>query len=343
MTYSLQLIRHPSFMFAASDRNKSNRNENASASRGLQNIHGVKIQYQCLEESNLRDLISTTDQVILTMPAKSAGTTLKDFAEKCNKDAGLTANYIDNMLNFRDENHFDGILSKTFQMPPVLSSHMYKLENFLYLIKNVPPSTLLIYIHREETTRVQSAVNEVITNWCRKGNGHPDIVLEPPTKDFFLKENESVCHISEKNLIDIGLGEKGRELEIGLGASKLLRCETYNTILEYAPNMIFMNYKNANDLQNLISENYCPGLALEPIESNVGSEKETQTFVQVANGARGKPELVALKDWLKAKQSSLEWALGLNDEATCTANTRIMENKLFGCEEGFLRASVVES
>ena len=269
---------------------------------------------------------------------------MHNFADQCNKNSGLTVDYVDNMLTFKDSNHFDSVLTKSFLMPPVLSSHMYTLDNFLYLIKNVPRSTLLIYIHREETFRVQSAVNEVVTNWCRRTNGYPDSHLEPPTVDFFYKEDGSVCHVSEKNLIEIGLGEKGMELEIGLGATKLLRCETYNSILEYAPNMIFMNYKDANDLQELISEKYCPGLQGEPIASNVGSEKETQTFVKVKNNVNDKSEdLVVLRDWLKAKQNTLEWALGLNDKATCTARTRIMENELFGCENGFVKASVVES
>lgn len=303
------------------------------------------MQHQCLSESTLRDLITGTDQIILTMPAKAAGTTMKRFETQCNKGSGLTVEYIDNVLNFKDDNHFDGILSKTFQMPALLSSHMYTLDTFLYLIKNVPRHTLLVYIHRKETDRLQSAVNEVITNWCRRGNGHPNIYLEPPTKDFFYKDDGSVCHVSEKNLIEYGLGEKGMELEIGIGATKLLHCDTYNTILEYAPTMVFMDYTRANKLQELVSEKYCPDLKGEPIASNVGSEKETQVFVKVNNGVvSGKSDnLVVLKDWLKAKLNTLEWALGLNNKATCVANTRIMENSLFSCEYGFVQTTVVES
>ena len=342
-SFSLMLVQLPTpTIFATSD-SKLRSSQTAPSVEHKSNIHGVKMQYQCLSQSSLRDLISSTDQVITTAPAKAAGTTMNTFAEKCNKDSGLTFDHIDNILNFKDVNHFDGILSKSLKSPPVLSSHMYTLDNFLYLIKNVPRSTLLIYIHREETLRVQSAVNEVVTNWCRRGNGYPGIHLDPPTEDFFDEEDGSVCHISEKNLIEFGLGKKGLDLEIGLGATKLLRCETYDTILEYAPNMIFMNYKQANLLQALITEKYCPNLTGEPIASNVGSEKETKTFVKLSNSVNGEPDLVSLKKWLKAKQNSLEWVLGLNDSATCTAKTRIVEDKLSGCEVGFVKASVVES
>jgi hypothetical protein len=108
--------------------------------------------------------------------------------------------------------------------------------------------------------------------------------------------------------------------------------------------MVFMNYEQANELQELISEKHCPGLLEgDPIASNVGAEKETHTFVKVQSGANSQPELVVLRDWLKAKQSTLEWSLGLNSKATCTANTRIMEDNMFGCEQGFVKASVVET
>ena len=94
----------------------------------------------------------------------------------------------------------------------------------------------------------------------------------------------------------------------------------------------------------LVAEKYCSDLQGEPIASNVGAEKDTQTFVRVKNGVSGKTDdLVVLRDWLKAKQNTLEWALGLNNKATCTANTRVMEDNLFSCGGGFIKASVVEN
>jgi hypothetical protein len=216
--------------------------------------------------------------------------------------------------------HFDGILNKSYLMPPILSSHMYSLENLLYLIKNVLRSTLLIYIHR----RVLSAVNEAFGNWCRRGNGYPGKKIEPPTDDFF----------------DDGLGYN-KQSEMSLGASKLLRCETYDAIVEYAPNMLFTDYKQANELHELISERYCPNLGGDHIASNAGADKETLIFVKVQHGLVGQPDLVELKDWLKAKQSTLEWSLGWNSKATCTGKTRLMEDNLFGCGygNGFVRAA----
>ncbi len=85
------------------------------------------------------------------------------------------------------------------------------------------------------------------------------------------------------------------------------------------------------------AEKYCPALVDDPVESNVGSEKNYEANVRLKSG-----ETIPLSTWLKAKQSTLEWALGLNTEATCRAKTRIMENELFGCNAGFLDTIVSE-
>ena len=293
-------------------------------------INGMKMQ--CLDsENSLHDSLSSTNQVIIMMPAKAAGSTLKTFARQCNKASGLTYEHADNFLNTKD-NHFDGILTNSFRMPPVIASHINSPENVIYLMKNAPRSTLLIYVHRDETSRIQSAINQVVWAWCAGKR-------EPP-KDFFSMQEDNVCHTSEENLVDIGIAQK--QFEIGLGASELLHCETYDSIVEHAPNILFVNYKHASDLQELLSLKYCPGLYGEPFQTNVGSEKSAHTFVQVANDISGGSELVSLADWLEAKMSALEWALGLHEKATCRAKTRIMEDKLFGCASGFMKASVVE-
>jgi hypothetical protein len=110
--------------------------------------------------------------------------------------------------------------------------------------------------------------------------------------------------------------------------------------------MIFLDYKQANHVQSLIAEKFCPGLVNDPIEANVASEKKAKTYVQVMKNATTTAtengyDSISLREWLKAKQSTLEWALGLNEGATCTAKTRFVEDKLGGHEEGFLRASEV--
>lgn len=261
------------------------------------------------------------------MPAKAAGTSMKDFSKACNGPS-----YSELMDNFISDSRFDlaDVISNSYHMPPVIASHLYHVDNLIYLLENVGRNTLLIYVHREETKRLSSAINEVVTNYCRGGNGHVEISAP---RDFFYKRQQNKCYVEEKKLINVAI--KKKESEIGIGASELLQCETFEAIKANAPNMVFLDYKYGNDLQKLLAGKYCPNLVDLPVESNVASVKEFEALVKMKNS-----ETVTLNDWLKAKENTLEWALGLNHAATCRAKTRIMEDVLFSCESGFLNAKV---
>ena len=271
------------------------------------------------------------------MPAKAAGTSLKDFATSCNeKGSPFGKSYSKLMDNFLNHD-FDSIISNSLRMPPVITSHMYDVDHLLYMIRNVPRNTLLIYVHREETHRVQSAINEVVTNWCRRGNGHQGIVLKPPP-NFFYKEVGSSCYVNEDTLLNEAIRKK--RYEIGIGATELLTCETYEAIKSYAPNFVFINHKQSNTLQEVIAEKYCQVLTNSPpVQSNVASEKKYEAYVKV----KGLSESIPLSTWLKAKSGTLEWALGLNSGASCIAKTRMMENNLLlTCDSGILNTAVTE-
>lgn len=291
---------------------------------------------QCLSAKNeLRDLIVSTNQVIVTMPAKAAGTSLKIFSQKCNDDSYTKLG--DNFLNNRS--NFINILTKSLRMPPVIVSHMYHSDSLIYLIKNVPTGTTLVYSHRHETSRVQSAISEVVVDFCRKKNFH-GTKMTPPV-GFFEMDDNHTCHVPEDNLIKQAIQTK--RTEIGLGASELLSCEVYEAIKGYGPNMVFMNYKNANQLQKMIAEKYCPHALHETVKVNLAGQKEAEVFVTINDATTAELNVVPLDEWLKAKESTLEWALGLNDGASCTANTRNMEKKLFSCEDGFLDAASLDN
>ena len=291
----------------------------------------LKLSFKCPDQSSdLRDMISETNQVIILMPAKAAGTSLKEFAIKCNPPS--YSRLKDNFINFDIEQ----ILTNSLQMPNVIASHINNDDNLIYMINNIPKSTLLIYIHRDETQRVTSAINEVVTNWCRRGNGHPNIILEPPSK-FFYKEDMNKCYVSEEQLINDAI--KNKVFEIGIGQSELLSCDTYDAIRMNAPNMAFIPPLLVNELQDLLADKYCPDLVNEQVVSNVGSNKEYQAYVR---GGSRESSPIQLSKWLQAKQNTLEWSLGLNNDATCTAKTRLMEKKLLDCDSGFLTTDVTD-
>ncbi len=173
-------------------------------------------------KDDLRSLISSAEQIIILMPAKAAGTSFQAFASKC---VGKT--FDNTVLNNLHGNDFDSILTASYDMPVVLASHMYQVENLIYFIKNSPRNTLLIYSHRDETTRLLSAIHQVVTSFC-DGRNPPDGFFE--RQDANAKE----CFVSEKSLINL---IKSKVIEIGIGGTRLLTCDTYKAIQDYGEKM----------------------------------------------------------------------------------------------------------
>ena len=70
----------------------------------------LKLSFKCPDQSSiLRDMISETNQVIILMPAKAAGTSLKEFAIKCNPPS--YSKLKDNFINFDiEQNTFKSII-----------------------------------------------------------------------------------------------------------------------------------------------------------------------------------------------------------------------------------------
>ena len=93
---------------------------------------------------------------------------------------------------------------------------------------------------------------------------------------------------------------------------------------DYAPTMAFIDYQKANEIQELISEKYCPQL-LGPVVTNVAAQKNILVYVW-SNAANTN---VTLDQWLATKSSTLEFALRLSANATCVSKTRIMEDQLY--------------
>ncbi|KAL9178469.1 hypothetical protein ACHAXT_003799 [Thalassiosira profunda] len=96
--------------------------------------------------------------------------------------------------------------------------------------------------------------------------------------------------------------------------------------------MVWMDYKRASALQNILAEKYCQSLVGNPMKKNVAADKNDRIYVSSSSLN------VTLQDWLQSKASTIEWSLGLRDGAECVGNTREMEDQLFACESGFMSA-----
>jgi hypothetical protein len=254
------------------------------------------------------------------MLAKAAGTSLKSFAKSCNP------NTTENLQTLINNNEAFNLLTKSWDMPGVYASHFWVPKALSRLLRSVSRHTLVIYIHREETSRLKSAALHVLTQWCAHG---------PPEaqKGFFdnVESNNQKCLVSETKLVEI---LKVRPQEMQMGTIELLTCETYSSIEEYAPNMLFVDYKHADALQNLLAEKYCPKKINHVHHIGKGSDI---VFVRLHDGVAE----VSLSDLFEKKSSYLEWMLGLNDKASCLVKTRRMEDNLFACDGSFISAKAV--
>ena len=294
--------------------NLSDKNED-----DVQQQVAIEHSKDCLSSSGdsdeITNLIQSTNQVIIVMPAKAAGTSLKQFTYSCNDEK-----MVDNVLNYPDK--LENLLTHTYEMPGVIASHMYQSKALINVIQNVPKDTLLVYSHRQETSRVLSGVKQVVTKGC---DGKRDRGAK------FMFKSEGACHITESNLINL---IKQRPHEIGTSGTRLLTCETFNAIENYAPNLVFMDYKQASQLQERVAKKYCPNV--RQVEDNVGTSKK-QSYVSIPS-LNGANSTVTLDDWLETKSSMLEFSLQLNRDASCVAKTRELENKLFSsCKDGFVK------
>ena len=276
--------------------------------------------------------IADANQIFIMTPPKNAGTTMQTFMGFCDfpgmmDDMDMVRVRVDDMpalQELRDQEHggaeeWENYFTFQLNVPGVISQHTINSDELTSYIQNANSKTLIIYIHRDETERLKSGIRYVAQ--ARLCNGR-------------VSNNE--CIVPEQTLIDEV--KKGHN-EI-VGAGKLLSCETYDSIEQNAPNMIFMHYTQVDKLQNLIAKYFCPELLPElPLKLNEASTLKLPdtTFVNLLQTEGEEEQLIELDDWLDAKINSIEWALQLNNEATCQAKTKYMQDELFGCPDQAIR------
>ena len=243
----------------------------ANAIRGMNVANANKEQgavaaaWQCTSKSDMRQLINATDNIIVAMPAKAAGTSLKYFASTCYGDGYSPV--FNNIQDNLEDTGIEVLLSNAWDSPGVVASHFWHPQALSRILRSASPRTLIIYSHRDENSRFISAANHVLSQWCRNGIPQRLVNVMPTLKGIFEGQKDK-CNINELDLIKT---LRLRPQEMQMGTNELLTCELYSAIGEYAPNMIFMDFKSASDVQNLMAEKYCPKLVDHP---NATGKKE---------------------------------------------------------------------
>jgi len=265
-------------------------------------------------------MIAQHDQIFLTMPAKAAGTSMKDFVKRCLPNSKKNP---DNFVNYPDKTK--SFLTSSFKLPPVIASHMLTDQALIDLMQHASSDlTLLVYIHRSETDRLLSAIRQVLASLVcdRKTYKIGDL------KRFHMERNATHCILNEGPAVEL---IERRVAEIGIGSFNVLSCRAYEVMKETAPNLVLLNYQQAGKLQQLLAKKYCPDV--DPKRSNDGLKK-TQVYLRLENHKNKKEQqIVKLSDWLQIKRNLLEWTLKLKSNATCQAKTKEMERRLSSCPD----------
>ena len=278
-------------------------------------------------EDKMDKLLSSYRQVYIVMPAKAGGSTTNTFVKNCMKNQTESfANY-DNILNrpgWMRSAHLD-----TFKQPSLISSHLYTENTLVNLVKQATRKSLIVYIHREDTDRLLSAIKQVVyTEVCNKKK---------------YTNSQEGCRVTQDKLVQ--LIEKEAWNEISYGMTNLLKCNTYSMIEENAPNLVFIDYKQLDKLLKLVSKHHCPGQAL--VRKNVASEKKS-ILVELPTKSTNLASknstniMKSIESWLEAKMGVIELALNLKEEVSCQVTTRKMENNLMVCPDKTLQFSTSE-
>jgi len=274
-------------------------------------------------DGDMDDILRDKRQFFITMPAKAAGTTLKQFTTKCMKHK-----VPDNFINYPASTK--KFLTHSFRLPSIVASHLLEDKTMIDLVKHGNRQTLIIHIHREETDRLLSSIKHVATSELCEPS-YPRVKFKNVNiKKFHINRNKTHCTFDEEPFVD--LVESGFQ-EIGFGSSKILTCNAFKAIEQNTPNMVLVHYKQANKLQKLLTKHHCPELLDEdwyPTVAHMASEKrrDGNVYLRLKNG-----HIVQLDKWLHEKRDVIEYTLKMKHNVSCQGKMRYMEDDLFACKD----------
>jgi len=286
----------------------------------------------CLSfDDEMINIIKNSTRVFITMPPKTAGSSIKTFAKKCRKETSETVieNWIHNPKQVRE------FLSRN-ELPKLIASHINNDATLLKLIPYITKKTPLIYIYRNEQDRLMSAIRQVVTRRICM-----ELVKDDGTNKIPKNVTGNRCTIEQEILIDNVISPQLRE--IGKGAPKILTCDVYDAMKNNAANIIFVHYKQANRLQEIIAKQYCPKIK-EPLHINIATEIKMKTFVELSDNSNSmsaktkEKEYMELDDWMEHKIDVMEWALQF-EKSQCQRHTKHLEDILLTCPDEMMQLS----
>ena len=313
---------------------KQSSNDNKQMKNNFQSglaMHVEDHQQQCLgldENQGMDLLIASARQILITMPAKAGGTSMKVFTKRCMKKSTP-----DNILS--NPHLWTGFLVDSLHVQSIISSHILNEGSFIRLVDSPSRETLMIHTHREEGSRVASAVKQISQAICVFSGARYSNRIQITAK-FNVRKNSTHCILDENSFVkEIA----ANEAEVGFSTHRLLTCQSYKAIQENANQLVFLHYKQVDKLQKLLAKHHCPEMLDElPIKANDSSNKSLKVLLH-KNGTDESTNLTELEEWLHAKGPAMEWTLQLRSKASCQAKTFHMEDELFACPDETLKVT----
>ena len=284
---------------------------------------------KCLSfHDTLKEKIEAASQIFIVSPCKAGSTSMVQFTSQC-LNVPILFYEISGKDNFPT-------LSRSFdQLSPIITDRIYYDKPLMRLIKGSTDSSLIIYSHRQENDRLMASIRQVAWHQCYNKK------FENTTMYNVHRHKNHYCVIEEEGLIRMIEREQG---EIGSKTQKIWKCDTFDAIKDFQPNVVVMNYKQVNNLQSALASKYCPDMIEKiPIHARNQGNFKAKMYVKMKSLTKdGRNITRTLDDWMERKKDLIEWSMDSYEDASCRGKMRQIENSLFNCEDGLMELSSIK-
>lgn len=285
-------------------------------------LNYLHIEMECLSAEYLSNLFSSRPQIFVAVEPKASGTSWIGFAKQC---SGFDVTGYGNVFkDLFDYENFE-------KSPIIIASHVNLPTQLIDLMRNVPGSSVLLYVHREETDRLASALKHVVRmRIC----ANPDNNILTPV--FSQQKPFLRCILNETELVDKVL--RHPRYEMWSSSDKLLGCKFWQTAEMLWPNLLFSDFANSDMLKKLISTTYCPHV--NPVKMHLAHASGSGVFVLSVNGTH-----VPLDEWVAQKRLVMQYALKMGSNTDldgapldqCLRPIHYLEKVISNCSSGVSR------
>ena len=162
----------------------------------------------CLNKNEFKRNIDDHEQIFIVMPPKAGGSSMIDFARSCYGKAAIYQGEL-KVPTLREQ-----WLTQSYDIPKLHVGHVTTENGMKSLLKGASKDSLIVYIHREETSRLASGIKQVMQVFC--DGGVPD--RDAARKFEFVQRNETdhTCTIAENDLVEKVIKPKLFEISGGV-------------------------------------------------------------------------------------------------------------------------------